>query len=526
MPENTKPKDLTPRSRSKFIKFLLGALTIVVYFFGLNIPLVGPDEPRYAQVAREMFERGDWITPTLGGVNWFEKPALLYWLEIASYQLFGVNEFAARFGPALFGLGTIASLWILGRFLVTQNTEKDEIDKKSTVAKNFPFYLSLIAASTLGIIVFSRGASFDIIITFPLTAALVSFFIWHAKNEMSVSTRPRVSAPLLSFYFFIGVALLAKGLIGMIFPFAIVSFYYLLSWRLPSKLFTLSVLWGTIIVLAVASIWYVPVYLQNGYSFIDEFFIQHHFQRFTSNKFQHPQPFYFFLWILPLMTLPWLPLFIAAMVSFVRRIFYQKNPGTSYEARGLPFSSSPLLRFSIAWLVVPLVFFSMSGSKLPGYILPSVPAAIIFTAIYISGLVEKRKAWDVAVKAIALTVFLATIVTLVTFVPRFAATDSVKALIQAANDRGYSNEKVLSLHTISHNAEFYAAGRLLRDEAGKQKRLYGPGEVLAEITAENGMRVLVLVPLEYLVQLTSNDKLAAEIIGDNGELAIVAVSLK
>src|SRR5215203_5491070 len=114
MPEVTKTKDMRPLTRDPYV-WIFAILVVAVYFFGLTIPLVGPDEPRYAQVAREMFERGDWVTPTLGGFDWFEKPALLYWLQIASYNIFGVSEFAARFGSAVFGLGTIASLWRLGR---------------------------------------------------------------------------------------------------------------------------------------------------------------------------------------------------------------------------------------------------------------------------------------------------------------------------------------------------------------------------------------------------------------------------
>src|ERR1043166_3419162 len=94
---------------------ILAVLALCAYFIGLNIPFVGPDEPRYAEVAREMLERGDWITPTLGGHNWFEKPPLLYWLEMVSYKLFGINELSARLGPVLCGLGTVASLWFLGR---------------------------------------------------------------------------------------------------------------------------------------------------------------------------------------------------------------------------------------------------------------------------------------------------------------------------------------------------------------------------------------------------------------------------
>src|SRR6266550_8340487 len=95
-PENTKTESQSQNTR-RYIWYFFVILIIFTYFFGLTIPFVGPDEPRYAQVAREMLERGDWVTPTLGGFNWFEKPALFYWFEIVSYKLFGVSEFAARF---------------------------------------------------------------------------------------------------------------------------------------------------------------------------------------------------------------------------------------------------------------------------------------------------------------------------------------------------------------------------------------------------------------------------------------------
>src|SRR5437879_1872073 len=100
MPEITKTENPGLLAIPKYVWILLAILTVFVYFFGLTLPFLGPDEARYAQVGREMLERGDWVTPTLGGFNWLEKPALLYWLEIVSYKIFGVNEFAARFGPA------------------------------------------------------------------------------------------------------------------------------------------------------------------------------------------------------------------------------------------------------------------------------------------------------------------------------------------------------------------------------------------------------------------------------------------
>jgi 4-amino-4-deoxy-L-arabinose transferase-like glycosyltransferase len=448
-----------------------------------------------------MFERGDWITPTLGGHNWFEKPALLFWLEIASFSIFGVSEWSARIGPAIFGLGTVAGLWLLGKSYSKTEGQKPHTD--------FGNWLALIAASTLGIIVFSRGASFDIMVTFPMTAALVSFFFYDRSGKF---------IPLMSFYFFIGVAVLAKGLIGIVFPYAIVVFYFVLSRRIPSRSLFVSSFWGTLLAAAVAAVWYVPMYLRHGWEFVDEFFLQHHFQRFTSNKYQHPQPFYFFFWVLPLMTLPWMPLFAAAVWKSVRSISHSPS-------RPLACPSCPLLLFSFSWLLVPLVFFSLSGSKLPGYILPAVPPAAIITALFISKLIEQRR-WRIGVAAIATATLLTTIILLATVVPRFAEYDSVKSLIAAGDERGLSSSRVLTLHTISHNAEFYAARRLLRDENGKQEKLFGATEIASIIANEGGKSVLVLVPIEYQHQLTNAAQLKSEVLKNNGELAIVAVSVK
>ena len=337
MSEITKTENQRPKTKDRIIWTLFALIIISIYFFALgNFPLIGPDEPRYAQVAREMFERNDWITPTLGGFDWFEKPALLYWLQIIFYKIFGVSEFSARFGSALFGLGTVLSLWILGRFSATEDTEKarEYVDEKmvssnpsvSSVAKNdFANWLALIAASSIGLLVFSRGASFDIILTFPITAALVSFFIFDRSKTKSFTT---YHLPLTTFYFFIGVALLAKGLVGIVFPFAIVAFYFVLSRKLPERTFIFSLFWGTILSLLVASIWYLPMYLTNGWKFIDEFFLQHHFQRFASDKYRHWQPFWFFWVVLPLMTIPWLPFFLASIWN----LFKVKSPESGIKS--------------------------------------------------------------------------------------------------------------------------------------------------------------------------------------------------
>ena len=240
MAEITKETGDTPNSINGFVWFLFILLAVFTYFFGLTIPLLGPDEPRYAQVAREMIERHDFVTPTLGGFAWFEKPALLYWLEAASYKLFGVTEFAARFGSAIFGLGTVFCLWWLG----SSFRQTDQRSNNNDLAR----WLAIVGATTVGIMVFARGASFDIVLTFPMTAALVSFFI---ADRSEIKTFASYYLPLGSFYFFIGVALLAKGLVGIVFPIAIVGFYFILSRRFPSKQFIASLVWGTLIWLSV-----------------------------------------------------------------------------------------------------------------------------------------------------------------------------------------------------------------------------------------------------------------------------------
>jgi 4-amino-4-deoxy-L-arabinose transferase-like glycosyltransferase len=533
MSEITKTKDQKPKAKYFWRLFML--IVVAVYLTGLTIPLLGPDEPRYAQVAREMFERGDWVTPTLGGFDWFEKPALLYWLQIVSYKIFGVSEFAARAGSALFGLGTVLSLWILGRKWETANNPpSDEIrnpESELQNRENFANWLALVAASSLGLIVFSRGASFDIILTFPMTAALVSFFIFDLTNSRAAAPAQKSGLPssvfwLLSFYFFIGVALIAKGLVGIVFPLGTVAVYYLLSRKLPSRTFIFSLFWGTILSLLVAAVWYLPMYRANGWKFVDEFFIQHHFQRYTSNKYQHPQPFYFFFWVLPLMTLPWLPFFFASIWSLIKGIFSRQNAAAQSKDKNLPFSASPLLIFSISWLLVPLGFFSLSGSKLPGYILPALPAALILTAEYVRRFVNQSGARRVVLQATALVVLIGVALLAQFFISDFLHEETVKHLIDAANSKGYRGEKILTLHTVSHSAEFYGAGRLVRDADGRQKRLYGVSQVVDEMRQANAGQILVIVPIVYQHQLLKSDLFEAALLDDNGELAIVLVKAK
>ena len=469
---------------------------VALYFFALDVPLLGPDEPRYAQVAREMFERGDFVTTTLGGFNWFEKPALLYWMQMTFFSIFGVTEFAARTNSALFGLGTAGMLFLLGRRL------KGEFD--------YGFWFGLVGATSLGLLVFARGASFDITITFPITVAMVAFYLWRLESNYLW---------LALFYAFMGVGLLAKGLIGFVFPAAIVTFYLLLTWQWPRKSEFVSLLWGLPIMLLVAGAWYYPVIAKHGQEFIDEFFIGHHFQRFTSNKYTHPGPFYYFWLILPAMTIPWIPFFLAGAYRRVKGLVQRKDFGDSKE--------NDLEVYAFAWILVLLVFFSFSGSKLPGYILPALPGAVIISVFAIKRFNEKRIWGAQALRSLAVVTIIVVAGILGFVLPGFAKQDSVKHMVAAAEKAGFGDAKVLNVHGISHNAEFYAAGRLVRDkETGKQWQFYGDAEV-AEHMKENDLdKVLILIPHQYENQFLNSKFVDSKVIERDAELAMMTVELK
>ncbi|HKC62718.1 MAG TPA: phospholipid carrier-dependent glycosyltransferase [Pyrinomonadaceae bacterium] len=538
----------TLAKRTALILFIAVA---AFYLYGLGqMPLVGPDEPRYAEVAREMFLRGDFVTPTLGGYTWFEKPALLYWIMMGSYKLFGFTEFAARFGPALAGiLSTFFIYWLGSRIDKGSDEEKrsDGVGLWSGVA----------FASSLGAIVFSRGASFDILLTMTVTLALVCFFI--AEIERSEKRRRIL---LAVFYFAIGLSLLAKGLVGIIIPAGVVGLYYLLRREWPGKNLLLSMLWGVPLALAVAAIWYAPVTVRHGWTFIDQFFIQHHFERFVSNKFHHPQPFYFYPPVMILMTLPWTA-FLIAQIGQVRRFGWREENVMSKANL-----------FALAWLLAPILFFSFSVSKLPGYILPALPGAALLAGIRLSrfssektGNIEMRltgaalfvmaisplvyvaRTDEITIacalliiaplvlagvlaiflqkRALRIELIVSAIFVWVALALNCATTqvtrhESVRDLIRLADERGYASVPVFYMLSADRTGEFYAAGRLLYKPDADTVRFDDAREV-AIATRQAGGTALVIISTEWEKELTNYTGIETEVLGRNGAQTLAVV---
>jgi 4-amino-4-deoxy-L-arabinose transferase-like glycosyltransferase len=529
------------------------AAAVFVYFFHLgSFPLLGPDEPRYAQVAREMFERRDWVTPTLGGLPWFEKPALLYWVMMASYGLFGVTEFAARAGSALAGLSTVALVgWMAAR----------AEHESGMRLRGLGLTCLAVTASCAGLVVFSHAATFDILLTATMTAGFACFYA--SEVERDGGGRRLM---LAGFYAAVGASLLAKGLVGLVIPAGVVVFYYLLRRRFPNPL-RLGAWWGLLLAAGVAALWYAPVAARHGREFFDAFILQHHFARYLSNKYAHPQPFWFYVPITLMLALPWTFFFARGLWSTRELNWHADDAETKLRA------------LSVAWVLVPVAFFSLSGSKLPGYIMPALPGAMLLAgwvvlkylrgegelwtmrltgglallmaaagvvyavtqfgwtrggavaapvpvvcvaavvapsavAAFVALFLTRRRA--LAFATVAGTTLLTVAVVAGCALERVARAETLAPLLAAA-DEEYGRLPVLVMMRPERSSHYYAAGRIVYDADGEVRLLYGAGE-MAEAVAAAGGAALVVIPPEYDYKLPEAEPHGVEWrrLGDNG----------
>jgi len=331
-------------NRSRFTDWIL-LLAVPAFFFLWKLAafgLIGADEPRYAQVAREMLARHDWITPTLGGVPWLEKPPLYYWQAMIAFRFFGVSDWAARL-PSVFDafLMVLAGYWFLRRF-----RSGSELDG------------ALVPATSAGIVGFARAASTDMPLTATFTIAVLAWYAWFESGDKKY---------LAAFYGFLGLATLAKGPVAPFLAGAVIVTFAALQ---KSAKIALKTLWvpGVLLGLAIALPWYGLVQLRNP-QFFHEFIVEHNLARFGSNLYHHPEPFWYYIPVIFLGWVPWSIVAIAALVAALRQL---RNP-----------ASDTLRSFLLIWIGVVVIFFSLSQSKLPGYALPAIPAGSILATNFI-----------------------------------------------------------------------------------------------------------------------------------------------
>jgi 4-amino-4-deoxy-L-arabinose transferase-like glycosyltransferase len=341
---------MTNRTRTDTL--LIAGFCAFLFFYGTGqFGLIGADEPRYAQVAREMLERHDRITPVLGGHAWLEKPPLYYWQAMLAYDVFGVSDVAARV-PA----GFDATLLVISVYLFFRRFRRGvELDA------------ALITASCAGIIGYARAASMDMALAASFSMGMLAWWAWRESGKQTY---------LVLFYVCMALGMLAKGPVAPFLAAAVIVVFALgaresrLVWRTA---------WLPAILLfcAIALPWYIAVELRNP-QFFREFILEHNLARFSSDLYHHRQPFWYYLPITALAFVPWTVFVVAACVASVRIWWAERRSVVAEPDLEWQFSV-----FAGCWLLVPVAFFSISQSKLPGYILPAIPAGAVLLADYL-----------------------------------------------------------------------------------------------------------------------------------------------
>jgi 4-amino-4-deoxy-L-arabinose transferase-like glycosyltransferase len=310
---------------------LVLALIAALLLFRLGaVPLLGPDEPRYARVAVEMRRSGDRVTPTLQGVPWLEKPVLYYWLAASAFDALGETEAAARLPSVLAALLMAGATALFGA---------------RVYGARAGLWAALITGTGVLAFAYGRAASMDMLLAAGVTVATAFLGL----SLLGIAGRLAVPAAGV----FCGLAVLAKGPLGLLLPALAVLGWLLATRDLAAARRLLSPA-AVLLFLAVAAPWYVLVYRAQGQAFVDVFLLDHNLRRFTSTVHRHPGPPWYYVPVLLGGLFPWTGLLVPAL------------------ARARPRRDRADL-FVLAWLALPLLFFSAAGSKLPGYILPCLP---------------------------------------------------------------------------------------------------------------------------------------------------------
>ncbi len=360
---------------------------LIPIFGGDQLGLVGADEPRYAQIAREMLAThiadcnavhasiiprslhaadlrasydclmGGTVTPILYGKPWLEKPALYYWRAMGYYKELGVYDWTARLASAT---GSLALL-ILAFLHLKRFRPGGHLDA------------ALIMVSAVAMFAFSRGASTDMQLAAPFCIGMLGWYAWYETGKKFW---------LFDLYFFNAAATLAKGPIAPFLALAIICLFLGLrrEWSALRRTIWIP---GIVLYLVMVLPWYIAVQRRNPV-FFNEFFWKHNLERYTTNLYQHHQPFYYYLIVLILGMMPWTALSIRALVDGLDtslaewKVRFKPQRYVGHVRAGDAFPE-----FLVLWALFPIVFFSFSDSKLPGYILPSIPPLAILTGDYL-----------------------------------------------------------------------------------------------------------------------------------------------
>ena len=319
--------------------FYILLLPFCVFLLRLGgYPLFDVDEGAFSEATRQMFERGDFVTPWLNGEPRFDKPVLIYWLQALGFLLFGASEWAFRLPSAL-----AACLWaILPYYFLRQ---RGQIETARTAA--------LMIATSLGVLIIGRSATADALLNVLLAASLLDIYRYFESGRKRA---------LMRVFFWMGLGVLDKGPVAILIPLAVSGLFFLTEGQWKAWLKAVFNPWGIALLLLVAAPWYVLEYQREGMAFIDGFILRHNVQRFSSAMEQHGGSVLYYLAVLPLLLLPYSSWFFRTLV----------NIRNGWD--------DPLQRFLWLWFGFVLVFFSLSGTKLPHYVLYGITPLLMLMA--------------------------------------------------------------------------------------------------------------------------------------------------
>jgi 4-amino-4-deoxy-L-arabinose transferase-like glycosyltransferase len=328
----------------------IGFILVSLYVLGVRT-LVPPDEGRYAEMAREMFASGDWITTRLNGIKYFEKPPLQTWMNALSFAAFGLGEWQARLWTGISGIAGVLLTGYAGARVFGQRAG---------------FYAALVLGSCFYWVACSQINSLDMSLSAMMTLALCALLVAQ-RDDASVRERRNW---MLACWAGMALSVLAKGLIGLVLPGAILVFYTLFSrdWSIWKRLHLVK---GLLLFFAIATPWFVLVGLRNPEQ-PHFFFVHEHFDRFLLKEHHREAQWWVFLALLAAGSVPWVGVLVQSLVLGARRA-----PDSGQASR---FRPALLL---LVWVAFIILFFTKSSSKLPGYIVPVFPAVALLVANYL-----------------------------------------------------------------------------------------------------------------------------------------------
>ncbi len=368
------PESVRARSHRHLVWVLSGLWLLLIcwlaFFQGLgSLGLMDKTEALFVEVGHQMLERGDWVTPWWNGERFFDYPVWGYWMVGLSFRLFGVSEWAARLPVALAASAVVvAAFGLMLAWSPAGEAGRPRLLRASVAAG--------VIATTPGWIGWGRTSTTDMFLSSAISLALFGFLLAH-RHRADPWRAPLGRAAMA---LFAGIAVLAKGPVGLLLPGLVVVVFLLLTGQWRPWLRWRPLLAMVALFLGVSAPWYAAAAAVNGGDFLGGFLGFSNLQRFTTVLYDHPGPPWFYLPWLVLLVLPWslfLPLAIAAQGFWRPSRWRAATGGPSGD--GCP--PADLGLFLLLWLVLVVAFFSAAATKLPGYILPALPAASLLVAL-------------------------------------------------------------------------------------------------------------------------------------------------